>query len=339
MRELPPADGPIFIVLNAGSGRQDEQARQDSITRAMDEAGRRHELFRFDRRRPITAVAQEAVQAAVSAKGVVVAAGGDGTINAVAQAAIGSDCAFGVLPQGTFNYFGRTHEIPEDTDAALELLLSGTPTAAQIGCVNDKIFLVNASLGLYPDLLEDREAFKNRFGRSRLMAMFSAIGSLLGEHRQLLLNVDWRNAVSAADGPSAGAVKSGGLHQLRTPTLFVGNNRLQLEQIGVAEADELSRGRLVALAPRAVGTAALFGLALRGAIGQLGEAESVRSLAFERLSVLPAGRLGRRRFKIATDGELTWMKPPFVFKVFEKPLWLIKKAEVASDAAAAGTPT
>lgn len=337
--KMPPAHGPVFIVLNAGSGRQGEQARQDSIVKAMDSASRCYQLFLFDRRRPITAVAKEAVQAAVSVNGVVVAAGGDGTINAVAQEAIGSGCAFGVLPQGTFNYFGRSHAIPEDTDAALELLLSGTPTAVQVGCVNNKIFLVNASLGLYPDLLEDREAFKNRFGRSRLMAVFSAIISLLGEHRQLLLNVDWSNAAGAAVGAGEGAENASGLHQLRTPTLFVGNNRLQLEQIGVAEAGELGHGRLVALAPRAIGTAALFSLALQGAIGQLGEADSVRSLAFERLSVAPAGRFGRRRFRIATDGELAWMRPPFEFKVFEKPLWLIKKTEVANAVATAGGPS
>ncbi len=328
----PSATGPIFIVLNAGSGRQDQQARLNAIDQAMQRAGRQHQMLLFDRRRPITDVAAQAVQAARAAGGVIVAAGGDGTINAVAQAAIGSGCAFGVLPQGTFNYFGRTHTIPEDTEGALDLLLSGTPTPVQAGRVNGRIFLVNASLGLYPQLLEDREGFKNRFGRSRFIAMISAVYSMLRDHRQLVLNVDW-----SGDAPVAGARGNSsaerGPHILKTPMLFVGNNRLQLEQIGIDLAPELDHGRLVAIAPRAIGTAALFGLAMRGALGQLGDTDSVRSLAFERMRVAPMGRLGRRRLKLATDGEITRMKPPFDFDIFEQPLWLIKHAEPAAAVA------
>ncbi len=321
---VPSAAGPVFIVLNAGSGHQDRQARVGAIGNAMGRAGRHHELLLFDRQRPIERVAGQAVEAARAAGGVVVAAGGDGTINAVAQAAIGSGCAFGVLPQGTFNYFGRTHGIPEETPAALELLLSGHPTPVQVGRVNGKIFLVNASLGLYPQLLEDREGFKNRFGRSRVIAMIAATVSLLREHRQLLLTVDW----TGDEPPLAPTGQSGagsGARVIKTPTLFVGNNRLQLDQIGIREAPELDRGRLVAIAPRAIGTLSMFGMALLGAIGQLGDADSVRSLAFERMRVAPKSRWGRRRLKLATDGEIVWMQPPFEFSVCEQPLWLIKR--------------
>ncbi len=324
----PSASGPFFIVLNAGSGRQDQQARLKAIDLAMQRAQRRHELLLFDRRRPITDVAAQAVEAARAAGGVIVAAGGDGTINAVAQAAIGSGCAFGVLPQGTFNYFGRTHAIPEDTDEALDLLLSGTPTPVQVGRVNGKIFLVNASLGLYPQLLEDREGFKNRFGRSRFIAMIAAAYSMLRDPRQLELTVDWTSD-EAAPGAGHRRAAERGPRMLKTPTLFIGNNRLQLEQIGIKLAPELERGRLVAIAPRAIGTAAMFGLALRGAIGQLGNADSMRSLAFERMRVAPLGRLGRRRLKLATDGEITRMKPPFEFEIADQPLWLIKRGAVA----------
>jgi predicted polyphosphate/ATP-dependent NAD kinase len=54
---------------------------------------------------------------------ILVAAGGDGTLNTVAHAAVEHGCVFGVLPQGTFNYFGRTHGIPEDLADAERALL------------------------------------------------------------------------------------------------------------------------------------------------------------------------------------------------------------------------
>ena len=92
-------------------------------------------------------------------------------------------------------------------------ILAGTVKPVQAGLVNDKVFFVNASLGLYPQLLEDREAYKRRFGRSRLVATWSAIVTLFHQTHQLRIDLD-------ADGEQ---------RHVRAPTLFVGNNRLQLE--------------------------------------------------------------------------------------------------------------
>jgi diacylglycerol kinase family enzyme len=102
-------------------------------------------------------IAAEAVERAQRNSGIVVAAGGDGTLNAVAQIALESDSKFGVIPQGTFNYFGRTHGISSDAAEAARGLLSARVQPVQVGLVNGNVFLVNASLGLYPKSLEDRE--------------------------------------------------------------------------------------------------------------------------------------------------------------------------------------
>lgn len=96
----------------------------------------------------IAEIAREAVRRARQSDGVVIAAGGDGTINAVAQATLGSACAFGVLPQATFNYWARTHGIPAGIDEALQILLHETARPVQVGIVNQQAFLVNASRGL-----------------------------------------------------------------------------------------------------------------------------------------------------------------------------------------------
>ena len=143
-------------------------------------------------------------------------------MNAVAQAVLGSGCAFGVLPQGTFNYFGRTHGIPQDTALAMQLLLHAPVQPVQVGLVNDRVFLVNASVGLYPRLLEEREGWKRRFGRSRLVAFGAGATTLLRGYRSLRLQIEVQ----------------GQTRRLRTPTLFVGNNPLQLEQLGFPQAQD-----------------------------------------------------------------------------------------------------
>jgi diacylglycerol kinase family enzyme len=166
---------PLFIVLNAGAGSADAAATRRIVEEGCAAAGRRHRIFVVDERATVQALAREAVERARAVGGVVVAAGGDGTVNAVAQATLGSGLAFGVLPQGTFNYFSRTHGIPVGTAEALEVLLTEQPRPAQVGLVNDRAFLVNASMGLYAELLEDRESYKARYGRSRWIAFFAGL--------------------------------------------------------------------------------------------------------------------------------------------------------------------
>ncbi|CAN5471360.1 diacylglycerol kinase family protein [soil metagenome] len=224
-------------------------------------AGRWHDIDMVRRGADIPDAARRAAARARSEGGAVVAAGGDGTINAVAQAAHDVGCPIGVVPQGTVNYFSRTHHIPLETEAATRALLTARPIPVQVGEVNGRLFLVNASLGLYPDLLEDREKYKSRFGRNRMVALLSALATVLREHRQLRLRIE-----------SAGQVRD-----VRTSTLFVGNNRLQLQQVGLAEACAIENGRVAGVMLKPMSAFALLRLLLRGAMGSLSEDDRVES--------------------------------------------------------------
>ncbi|BEP59893.1 diacylglycerol kinase family protein [Variovorax sp. V213] len=299
---------PLFIVLNAGAGSADAAQTRRIVEEGCAAAGRRHRLFVVDERATVQALAREAVERARAVGGVVVAAGGDGTVNAVAQATLGSGLAFGVLPQGTFNYFSRTHGIPRDTAEALQVLLTGQPRPAQVGLVNDRIFLVNASMGLYAELLEDRESYKARYGRSRWIAFFAGLLTVMRGHRHWNLRMAWR----------------GQERDLRTPTLFVGNNPLQLLQVGIEHADAPENGQLAAVALKPMGVLAMPGLLVRGALGRLGGADEVLSFPFESMTVKAGRSHGPRRVKVAADGEISWAEMPLLFRVSPEPLWLVR---------------
>ena len=235
-------NGPLFVVLNSASGHKDSDEERKVLAEVFNNAGRPFEFLQFDDPANISSVSAKAVLMAKAANGVVVAAGGDGTINAVAAAVLRSGCPFGILPQGTFNYFGRANAIPQDARAAAVALLGASISPVTVGEVNGRVFLVNASLGLYPKLLEDREAWKQQFGRSRLVAFASGLSTLFQARGQLRIEIELDGKTTA----------------LRTPTLFVGNNHLQLAQVGIQQShtDVVNRGSLTGIAVRAIGSLA-----------------------------------------------------------------------------------
>lgn len=313
-------DAPFFIVLNAGSGSAEVDERVGTIRAVLDGAGRACEIEVVSDAAAIEAQARRLAACASKAGGILVAAGGDGTINTVAQQALAAGCAFGVLPQGTFNYFGRAHAIPEDLTEAVEALLHARVTPVQVGLLNQRVFLVNASVGLYPQLLEAREADKREYGRSRLVALLSALRIALQPHRHLRITLEHH----------------GQTQRLRTTTLFIGNNRLQLEQVGMqALTHVVEQGQLVALAPRPMGRFGLLGLLVRGALGRLGGADDLIAFPFQQMTVRTPAVYGRRSLKVAADGEVFKLATPFDVRVLEDRLLLLSPAPGMTPAAAA----
>ena len=311
--EIDPAP-PLQFVINAAAGSSDADGKREVIEAALRAGGRRGDLL-FSRPADLARVAHQAATQAFATRTAVVAVGGDGTLNTVAQSAHALGCAMGVVPQGTFNYFARTHGIPADPAEAARRMLGWTPLPVQVAAVNDRVFLVNASLGLYPDLLEDREAYKARFGRSRWVAFWAASATLLRAQRQLRLHIE----------------QGAEVRDVRALTLFAGNSRLQLEQLGVppqvhAESGPVrgpGEGRITAVMLRPIGTLSMIGLMLHGAMGRLGEAQSVERFEFEHMVVRPTLAPGRLGVKVAFDGEVTRMHAPLDFRVLAKPLYLL----------------
>ncbi len=93
--------------------------------------------------------AEQLARTAVEQKAdVVIAVGGDGTINEIIQALAGSETALGVLPTGTVNVWAREMGIPFYDTGAREVLLHGQTRRVDLGYVNDRYFLMMVGIGL-----------------------------------------------------------------------------------------------------------------------------------------------------------------------------------------------
>lgn len=300
-------EAAFWILLNEGSGNDNKKKTQETISRVFEATGQRCEFICVSDPDQLSDEAKKIAKRIGQEGGALIVAGGDGSISSVASIALEAQCPFGVIPLGTFNYFARANHVSEDPETAAQELLHSQITPTQVGLLNGKVFLVNASVGLYPELLEDREDFKRRFGRSRLVAFGSALVTLFREHRQLSLEL----------------VHDGVTEKIRTPTLVVANNRLQLEQIGVSEKP-VTHGQLMAISVKSDQSMRLIYLLFSAALGRLGKETEVTSRPIHKLVAKPGKRYGAQWLKVALDGEVERMKTPLNFQVAEKSLQLLK---------------
>lgn len=329
-------DGPIHIVVPKRPGADLDvlRARLEAVA-----ALQQHKVVWHvpDQRADIVHMARNAAYAARGDGGLVVAAGGDGTINAVAAAALRVGVPMGVVPMGTFNYFSREHGLPLDPEAAVQDLLkalhAGDMRPVQVGFVNQRMFVINASVGLYPKLLAEREKASRRFGRSRLVAVVSAVWSMF----RPASGRRWRVVLKTHDGAQDRQ------EEHLVTTLFVGNNPLQLDRMGLPQAQMVADGgKLAVVLLQPQGRWAVARTVWNAATGQLGRDGAVISMACSELVVTPAS-WRPPQVKVAFDGERDWLVPPLHFRISARPLWLVAPSNLVRDdgavaSAAPGAP-
>ena len=226
---------------------------------------------------------------------ILVVAGGDGTVSAVASLLSGTQTALGILPMGTLNHFARDLGVPLELEPAVEAIANGEPVAVDVGEVNGRAFINNASLGIYPDIVRDRIKRQQRLGHGKYWAMLWATLKVLGRGPFMRLGLQ-------LDGQA--------LH-CRSPFVFVGNNDYVMEGFHIGKRASVRDGKLSVHTTRRTGRWPLFALALRALAGRLRQADDFSSAQAQRVTV----QSNRRRLLVATDGEVTALDTPLEFRV------------------------
>lgn len=115
--------------------------------------------------------ARELARAFVEARcDTVIAMGGDGTVNEVAQALVGTSTPLGILPCGSGDGFAGGLGVPRDADAAMRMALTATPAAVDVGFAGDRLFLNIAGIGF-------DAALAHRFSRGSLRGLIGYLAA------------------------------------------------------------------------------------------------------------------------------------------------------------------
>ena len=291
------------LIANSRSGKGKGVTLADEAQILCDELG--YMLIRYEIKdaKDFELQSRKAVAAAEKDGGVVIAAGGDGTIRGVAQEAFGRPIRFAAIPCGTFNFFARTHRIPEDPIEALRLALTAETRPVRLGQVNGHIFLINASLGMYAKSIREREKSTSRFGRNRLVVILSTLFSLVSSY--LLLRVD--------------LIIDKKLKTVKTPMIFIGNNALQLRNLSMDVAKCMKSDLLAVVMMKPVTKLETIRVLIRGIFKTLEDDEKLDSFCVEELVI----HAHRKTEMVALDGEILRMTYPLRIQALPKILNLV----------------
>lgn len=232
-----------------------------------------------------------------------VVGGGDGTISAAASALVGTKTKLGILPLGTLNHFARDIGIPNDIGEAAKLIASKKARQVDVAEMNDRVFINNSAIGLYPLMVLDRDLQRKRLGRSKRLAMIVASVRTLARfgHQRLTLTVNDEKA------------------RVDTPLLFVGNNDYRLDIGAPGQRESVEDGCLSVYVMRKKTRRGFIAASVRALFNRERDDDMVRLERVERLRV--ASR--KKVLAVSLDGEVVGAETPLTYKIRKKALRVI----------------
>jgi len=234
----------------------------------------------------------------------IVAAGGDGTIGAVASQLINSHVVLGVLPMGTMNDFSKTLNIPADFAEAANIILQGKTHKIDAAEVNGKIFINNSSIGIYPRIIKQRERHQER-GQHKLLAYLTAFYSVF-HHRFPLFKVGLRSE-------EKDLVRT-------TPIVFIGNNKYKLSRrFELATRDRVDEGVLSVFFTKKVTRLELVKLFFSTFWGTIYKEKKFDAFYTDAVTIESEHHL----LQVATDGEVEALETPLRYKILTKALTVL----------------
>jgi len=284
------SNGVRVVVIQNGASRS--RRAPDEVAAVLRAAGVDVEVRVVE-----GAACREAAMAAALGADAVVAAGGDGTVSAVAGALAGTGTPVGVLPLGTLNHFARDLGIPLDLVEAARVVAAGAVRLVDVAEVNGHLFVNNSSVGFYPRVVRRRKRLRAFVGKWLAMAWGA-------------LEVLWR-----LPRIPLRLETEGGAAPVVTPFLFVGNNRYEPGLLAERRREALDRGELRVYVARWAGRRAFVGVALRWLLGR-GRDEDVAELSARTVRV----ESRRRGLDVAADGEVLRLRPPLRYVIRPRAL-------------------
>lgn len=296
MPNIPaPTDAPVKAFLNAGGGSAEDAAK------TLRAAG-----FDLEEVQPENLKSRLERAIADGARRLVVA-GGDGTVGTAASLVDGTETELAILPAGTLNHFAKDHGIPTDLDEAAAVTRGGRVDTADLGYVNDNVFLNTSAIGVYVTFVRVRERFEKRLGYA--IASFVAFIRMFSSLRTFDVELEVE-----------GVRKS-----YRSSLVFIGAGERELKLPELGSRVKNGKRGLHVMIVQGRRPARLFAVALAGIAK--GTKQAARLPQFDAF-IVDKCRIDLRRpnSTIALDGELKRLDTPLDYRLERDAIRLVVPA-------------
>jgi diacylglycerol kinase family enzyme len=290
----------VPVIINAGAGNPHVEDRSRELTALLLAGGIQTDVRLAHTGEEIDTLVRAAVD---ERPRMMIAAGGDGTISTAAAALAGTDIPLGVLPFGTLNHFAKDLGIPLELETSVQNIIENNVIAVDVGVVNGRVFINNSSLGLYPDIVRDRERQQSRLGRGKWRAFLWASLSALRRFPFLIVRIEVESTK----------------RDFITPVVFIGNNEYQMQGFDIGARESLERGALSIYIVKRQRRASLVRLSLAALLGRLEQARDFESLTATELVI----ETNRKHLLVSTDGEVQRMRSPLHYRIRPRELRVI----------------
>jgi diacylglycerol kinase family enzyme len=271
----------LIINLKSGGGKAERydlvaQARQRGIVPVILQPGD-----------DLLELAESAIARGAQAVGM---AGGDGSQALVATVAARHDIAHVCIPAGTRNHFALDLGLDrDDVVGALDAFTDGVERRIDIARVNDRVFVNNASLGVYAKVVQS-DAYRD----AKLETWTAMLPDLLGPDAEPV-DLDF----TAPDGSRCDDA----------PLVLVSNNPYRLASLtGAGARERIDTGQLGVLAARVRSAADVSKLVALELVGQVVRFPGLLSWSTEEFEVRSGGPV-----EVGLDGEALVLDPPLRF--------------------------
>lgn len=297
----------VEVILNASSGVGSTDAVREELYEAFAAAGIDAGITVARSGDSLDNLAKHTAETA----DIIVAAGGDGTISAVAAAVHKAGKTLGILPLGTLNNFSKDLSIPQDIAGAVAVIQKGVTRTIDLAEANGRVFINNSSIGLYPRIVRKREK-QQRLGYGKWRAAAWAALRIFSRGRFVKVRITLDRKTFFR----------------KTPFVFVGNNRYEMDLYNIGRRAALTDGRLSVYFLHRSGRWGVIMLLWHTLTGRVRQWRDFEEVLTESVTI----QTRRRRIAVAFDGEVTTLETPLEYKIIPNALKVIVPAEEAADA-------
>lgn len=303
-----------YVILNANAGTANAIGVTESALADLFEANGLAATIDARSDHPL---ADRIADALASPATTIVAAGGDGTITALAQALVNTDRSLAILPLGTVNALAKDLNVPLDLAGAVAALATGERHAIDAGEVNGRIFLHKVVVGTIPGLAAGREHIRGRDDASAKLGFMRYIFRRLSRAKRMAVVIEPRDGQRRVE---------------RVQALAVASNAYD-EGLGqFFSRKSLDGGHLTLYILRHLTVVDFFRLTAGMLLGRWRNDEALSMETINGVTIDIRGDL----IKVMFDGEVETMHTPLVFKIRPQALSVIVPAAavVTPEAAA-----